>query len=63
MIRFCSVLCMAVALITTGAQAADKKKAEPQPATIVDVVRDILVAPVRVIEDLTRPRPVKQEKK
>ena len=45
------------------AQAADKKKAEPQPKTIVDVVGDILMAPVKLVEDLTKPAPAKPAKK
>jgi hypothetical protein len=63
MIRICSALCIAAALSATGAQAADKKKAEPQPKTIVDVVGDILMAPVKLVEDLTKPAPAKPAKK
>lgn len=63
MIRICSALCIAAALFATGAQAADKKKVEPQPKTIVDVVGDILMVPVKLVEDLTKLASSKPAKK
>ena len=54
MIRICTAICLTAALVSTNASAADKKKSEPAPKTIVEVVGDILMAPVKVVDDLAK---------
>lgn len=54
MIRICTAICLTAALAATSAFAADKKKSEPAPKTIVEVVDDILMAPVKVVDDLAK---------
>lgn len=63
MVRIFSTMCVAASLMATGAFAADKKKAEPAPKALVEVVDDILMAPVKLVDDLTKPLVSKPETK
>ena len=55
MIRICTALCVSMALVSSAAIAAEKKKAEPAQPTLEKIVTDVVTAPVKLVDDLLKP--------
>ena len=63
MLRLTVGICAVVVIATSSAFAAEKRKAEPAPKSLESIVVDIVTAPFKLVDDLTKPLQPKTTKK